>query len=116
MLPAAAATPWSRAAVHPARGRSRDRSAPEREKRGRENFPLLYKDCNGIAERLIEEVVRRSRDLGVATLHLHTTDMMAAAVKLYERLGFARAVEKDFFNGETHVKSYWLRLDEARVG
>ncbi|WP_412679038.1 hypothetical protein [Brevibacillus parabrevis] len=45
-----------------------------------------------------------------------TTDMMAAAVKLYERLGFARAVEKDFFNGETHVKSYWLRLDEARVG
>ncbi|MDH6350241.1 MULTISPECIES: GNAT family N-acetyltransferase [Brevibacillus] len=71
---------------------------------------------NRIAERLIEEVVRRSRDLGAATLHLHTTDMMAAAVKLYERLGFARAVEKDFFNGETHVKSYWLRLGEARVG
>ncbi|MGG1252931.1 GNAT family N-acetyltransferase [Brevibacillus agri] len=70
---------------------------------------------NGIAARLIGEAVRRSRELGAATLHLHTTDMMEAAVKLYERLGFARAADKDFFNGETHVKSYWLRLDEARV-
>ncbi|MGN7471245.1 GNAT family N-acetyltransferase [Brevibacillus sp. SAFN-007a] len=70
---------------------------------------------NGIAARLIEEAVRRSRELGAATLHLHTTDMMQAAVKLYERLGFARAADKDFFNGETHVKSYWLRLDEAQV-
>ena len=66
---------------------------------------------NGIAERLIRECVKRLREKDAATVHLHTTDMMVAAVKLYERLGFTRAQEKDFFNGETYVKSYWLQLD-----
>ncbi|QRG70459.1 GNAT family N-acetyltransferase [Brevibacillus choshinensis] len=68
----------------------------------------------GIAVQLIRESIRRSLAIGASTLHLHTTDMMEAAVKLYERLGFERAVEKDFFNGETTVKSYRLPLTEEK--
>ncbi|NRS15320.1 GNAT family N-acetyltransferase [Brevibacillus sp. HB1.2] len=65
---------------------------------------------HGIAAQLIAESIHRMERLGATTLHLHTTDMMASAIKLYERLGFTRAIEKDFSNGETLVKSYWLRL------
>ncbi|MCC3371736.1 GNAT family N-acetyltransferase [Cohnella sp. REN36] len=67
----------------------------------------------GIAAALIEESARRSRELGALTMYLHTSDLMAAAIKLYERLGFERAVDKDMFNGVTHIKSYVLRLREA---
>ncbi|WNC15949.1 GNAT family N-acetyltransferase [Brevibacillus brevis] len=69
----------------------------------------------GIAVRLIRESVLRSRAAGADTLHLHTTDMMEAAVQLYERLGFKRAQDKDFFNGEAHVKSYWLDLLQTGI-
>lgn len=67
----------------------------------------------GIAVQLIQESVRRSLAAGAQALHLHTTDMMEAAVKLYERLGFERAEEKDFFNGEAQVKSYRLLFSKA---
>ncbi|MUG69971.1 MULTISPECIES: GNAT family N-acetyltransferase [Paenibacillus] len=64
----------------------------------------------GVATALIQECVRRARTLGAAYLHLHTSAMMASAVKLYERLGFERAPDKDFQNGETHVLHYRLNL------
>ncbi|NQX71480.1 GNAT family N-acetyltransferase [Paenibacillus alba] len=64
----------------------------------------------GIATALIKENVRRAVELGASTLHLHTSDMMDSAVKLYERLGFERAYEKDIRKGETLVKSYRLHL------
>ncbi|MVP02437.1 GNAT family N-acetyltransferase [Paenibacillus lutrae] len=64
----------------------------------------------GIATLLIKESVRRSLALGSATLHLHTSDMMAPAIRLYERLGFERAPDKEFYNGDILVKSYRLHL------
>lgn len=64
----------------------------------------------GIATLLISEAVRRSREWGAASLHLHTSDMMASAIKLYEHLGFKRAYETDIMNGETLVKGYRLDL------
>ncbi|MFC0215919.1 GNAT family N-acetyltransferase [Paenibacillus chartarius] len=64
----------------------------------------------GVATELLRESVRRSRQLGSPDLHLHTSDMMAAAVRLYERLGFERAVDKDVSNGDTLVKCYRLDL------
>lgn len=64
----------------------------------------------GIATLLIREAARRSVQLGATALHLHTSDMMASAVQLYERLGFQRAMDTDTHNGETHVKGYWLDL------
>ncbi|MEK8131852.1 GNAT family N-acetyltransferase [Paenibacillus filicis] len=70
----------------------------------------------GIATELIRESVRRSVALGATTLHLHTSDMMESAVKLYERLGFERASDKDIMNGETLVKSYRLQWsDHAEI-
>ncbi|MEW9701399.1 GNAT family N-acetyltransferase [Paenibacillus sp. SI8] len=69
----------------------------------------------GIATALIKESVRRSLELGAELLHLHTSDMMASAVRLYERLGFERAVDKDMYNGETLVKSYKLHLKQTAI-
>lgn len=72
-----------------------------------------YARRRGIAKRLIREAARRSLELGAQTLYLHTSDMMAAAVKLYESLGFERAYEADTTNGETLVKSYKIQLTDA---
>ncbi|WP_282935929.1 GNAT family N-acetyltransferase [Paenibacillus sp. RC67] len=64
----------------------------------------------GVATKLIIESVKRTAALGATVLHLHTSDLMQSAVRLYERLGFERAYHKDFNNGETLVKSYRLPL------
>ncbi|ETT62809.1 GNAT family N-acetyltransferase [Paenibacillus sp. FSL H8-0457] len=64
----------------------------------------------GIATLLIQEAARRSIQLGATTLNLHTSDMMASAVKLYERLGFERAYDTDIINNETLVKGYRIEL------
>ncbi|NOV02884.1 GNAT family N-acetyltransferase [Paenibacillus planticolens] len=69
----------------------------------------------GVATALIQESARRAIELGAATLHLHTSDMMESAVKLYERLGFERAYEKDIQKGEVLVKSYRLHLQTAAI-
>ncbi|KWX72388.1 GNAT family N-acetyltransferase [Paenibacillus jilunlii] len=69
----------------------------------------------GIAVLLIREAARRAIALGAATLNLHTSDMMASAIKLYERLGFKRAYETDIMNGNTLVKGYCLDLGAFAV-
>ncbi|MDP8969585.1 MAG: GNAT family N-acetyltransferase [Actinomycetota bacterium] len=50
----------------------------------------------GIGRLLIEECRRRARALQVRSLGLHTADVMAAGIKLYERMGFVRAPLLDF--------------------
>ncbi|WP_042211166.1 GNAT family N-acetyltransferase [Paenibacillus borealis] len=64
----------------------------------------------GVARLLIREAAERSLALGAASLNLHTSDMMASAIKLYEKLGFRRAYETDIKNGDTLVKGYRLEL------
>lgn len=49
----------------------------------------------GIGRALMLECINRTRAAGSAVLMLHTTDMMAAAMSLYEDLGFARALDLD---------------------
>jgi GNAT superfamily N-acetyltransferase len=49
----------------------------------------------GVGRRLMEECIRRARAAGAGALTLHTADIMAVAVRLYERMGFARAPELD---------------------
>nr|WP_028561071.1 GNAT family N-acetyltransferase [Paenibacillus pinihumi] len=66
----------------------------------------------GVATLLIQESARRSLELGSSLLYLHTSDMMQSAVQLYERLGFERAYDKEFHNGNTLVKSYKLQLQD----
>jgi GNAT superfamily N-acetyltransferase len=69
----------------------------------------------GVATELIRSSAILSREWGAQTLHLHTSDMMDSAVRLYERLGFERAFDKEFMNGDRLVKSYRLHLQETAL-
>jgi GNAT superfamily N-acetyltransferase len=69
----------------------------------------------GAATELIRASARLASERGAATLHLHTSDMMDAAVRLYERLGFERAYDKEFMNGDILVKSYRLQLAQTSL-
>ncbi|MGH7373914.1 MAG: GNAT family N-acetyltransferase [Candidatus Rokuibacteriota bacterium] len=50
----------------------------------------------GIGRLLMEECIRRARASGAPVLTLHTADIMSVAMRLYERMGFERAVALDF--------------------
>lgn len=66
----------------------------------------------GVGVTLMDECIRRARQSGAAALTLHTTDIMQAAMRLYERLGFRRAPELDIqaAPGVT-IKGYRLGLE-----
>ena len=68
---------------------------------------------HGVGAALMDECIRRARQSGATALTLHTADIMQAAMRLYERLGFQRAPELDFepVPGAT-IKGYRLSLDE----
>ena len=51
----------------------------------------------GVARRLMDECLERARSTGAPALTLHTADIMAVAMRLYERMGFARAPELDIW-------------------
>ncbi|WP_312115823.1 GNAT family N-acetyltransferase [Brevibacillus reuszeri] len=74
-----------------------------------------YARGKGIATALIKECVRRAQQMRAEFLHLHTSDMMAAAVRLYEHLGFERAEDKDMMNGHTLVKSFRINLHSTSL-
>jgi predicted N-acetyltransferase YhbS len=68
----------------------------------------------GIGAALMYECSRRARASGARLLTLHTADIMEAAIRLYERLGFQRAAELDFQPAPgASLKGYRLRLDET---
>jgi ribosomal protein S18 acetylase RimI-like enzyme len=50
----------------------------------------------GIGRALMEECIRRCRDRGIATIGLHTTELMDVALRMYEKMGFRRVPEFDF--------------------
>jgi ribosomal protein S18 acetylase RimI-like enzyme len=54
----------------------------------------------GVGEALARECLRRARERGAPAVGLHTNPFMAAANRLYERLGFRRAPEFDIEIGE----------------
>ena len=56
--------------------------------------PLYRKQ--GIGQALMEECIRRCKKEGIKTLGLHTTEAMATAKRMYERMGFIRVPEFDF--------------------
>lgn len=65
----------------------------------------------GIGRVLTEECLRRARALGATAVGLHTSESMAVAKGMYERMGFARLPELDFHPGPTvHVIAYKLDL------
>lgn len=65
----------------------------------------------GVGQALVEECIRRARRSGATHLGLHTARSMEAAVRMYERMGFARHPESDFQpEGSELVRGYKLEL------
>ncbi len=54
----------------------------------------------GVGEALVRECLQRARQRGALAAGLHTAPYLAAATRLYERLGFRRAPEFDIEIGE----------------
>lgn len=50
----------------------------------------------GIGRALVERCLQRCRELGIKTAGLHSTEWMAVARGMYERMGFVRVPEFDF--------------------
>jgi len=66
---------------------------------------------HGVGVALMEECARRARRAGAAALGLHTTDMMRAAVRMYEHLGYVRTPAQDFSPAPgVLIKGYRLDL------
>ena len=64
----------------------------------------------GIGRALMDECLRRCRQLSVPTLGLHTTELMNVARGMYERMGFVRTPDYDFKVGSGLVVMAY-RLD-----
>jgi predicted N-acetyltransferase YhbS len=64
----------------------------------------------GLGHRLTEECIRRARTAGARTLGLHTTEWMAVAKSMYERMGFVRDESFDFIP-RSGIYAYGYRLD-----
>lgn len=67
----------------------------------------------GIGRALVEECIARARRAGKTLVVLHTTTWMHAARRLYERLGFVRAPERDWWPARD-VLLLGFELDLAR--
>ena len=68
----------------------------------------------GVGAALMQACIRRARHAGAAALTLHTTEIMEAAMRLYERIGFVRARELDFEPAPSVIiKGYRLDLKDT---
>jgi GNAT superfamily N-acetyltransferase len=65
----------------------------------------------GVGRLLTEECLRRARVAGCVAVGLHTTQLMNVARAMYERIGFVRVPELDFFPvPQFRVMAYRLTL------
>jgi ribosomal protein S18 acetylase RimI-like enzyme len=69
----------------------------------------------GIGRLLTEECIRRARAGGRTAVGLHTTEFMAVARSMYERMGFVRVPRYDF-RPSPHVLVMAYRLDLVATG
>jgi ribosomal protein S18 acetylase RimI-like enzyme len=71
----------------------------------------------GVATALIDECVARARRGGATDLGLHSSQSMQTAVRMYERMGFVRAPDYDFYpDGGEVVTAYRLSLMNRMPG
>ena len=61
---------------------------------------------SGIGRALLETCIARTRAVGAPVLGLHTIELLADAVRLYERLGFVRCPEFDLRAVDVFPGSY----------
>jgi GNAT superfamily N-acetyltransferase len=77
-------------------------------------FRLLAVDPSfrgqGIGSILTRECIRRARDLKHSNVVIHTTRAMQTAWKMYEKIGFKRAEDLDFMQGDLPVFGFRLNL------
>lgn len=67
----------------------------------------------GIGRALMDECLRRARTAGFKTIGLHTTELMAIARRLYERMGFVRVPEYDFLPApDVVVMAYKMEMQD----
>lgn len=72
---------------------------------------------HGTGRALMDDCVRRARTSGASTLGLHTMEVMTVARRLYERMGFVRVPEDDFYPvGGIKVMGYRLNLGAGTAG
>jgi ribosomal protein S18 acetylase RimI-like enzyme len=64
----------------------------------------------GVGTALVGACVERARSAGRARVSLHTTPSMVTAQRLYQRLGFRRAPERDWLPGGLKLLGYVLDL------
>ena len=70
----------------------------------------------GVGRLLTEECIRRARAARREAVGLHTTHLMNVARAMYERMGFVRVPELDFFPMPTlRVMAYRLTLSPQRA-
>lgn len=68
----------------------------------------------GVGKALVDECIRRARRMGASEIGLHTSRSLAAAVRLYRRMGFVRAPETDFQpEGAELVEGYRLPMVDS---
>ena len=69
---------------------------------------------SGIGRALVEHLIALARAEGAGHLGLHTGPFMVAAKAMYERMGFERSPEHDFFpvpDADLRVLGYAMALD-----
>jgi ribosomal protein S18 acetylase RimI-like enzyme len=64
----------------------------------------------GLGKALTLACIALAREKGHSQVVLHTTQAMPAAWRLYEKLGFERSEELDFFHQTLHVSGFKLAL------
>jgi ribosomal protein S18 acetylase RimI-like enzyme len=68
----------------------------------------------GVGRALVDECIRRAHASGASELGLHTSKSLAAAIAMYESMGFTRVPERDFQpDGAELVQGYRLMLGRA---
>ncbi len=66
----------------------------------------------GIGKALMLACIEQARSAGESAITLHTSDLMQTAKNMYERMGFQREPEMDFYPAEDVViKGYRLGLE-----
>jgi GNAT superfamily N-acetyltransferase len=66
----------------------------------------------GIGKLLTEYCNEKGKQRGSATIVIHTTNAMKLAWGMYERLGFKRASDLDFMQGDLPVFGFRLKFNE----
>ena len=66
---------------------------------------VAVKKCRqgqGIGKMLVEELIKRVTETGVATLHLEVRESNAPAISLYEKLGFVQqGIRRNYYEAPT---------------